>query len=212
MTSDDAATWFGDRAILVHCADRAERARTARLLGEVFPSLTVRSGMRSVMVEAPRPDADLMDHVRTALAAPDDEAPTGAGRDRWVSIPTSYSGPDLEAVASDLGLGTVELVHAHASQVWRVAMVGFAPGFAYLVPEEPLTADWASITRRATPRPRVPSGSVAVAAGMSAVYPAEMPGGWHVIGRTELAVFDADRSHPALLAADDLVRFHAESP
>jgi KipI family sensor histidine kinase inhibitor len=122
-------------------------------------------------------------------------------------VAVHYDGPDLDLAAALLGLSGSVLVERHTEQVWRVAMMGFAPGFGYLVPEGTWRADWAALARRDDPRPAVPGGSVAIAAGMSAVYPARMPGGWHLIGRTDATVFDVDRAEPALLAPDDIVRF-----
>jgi len=89
-------------------------------------------------------------------------------------------------------------------------MMGFAPGFGYLIPDGRSLVDWSKLARRSDPRAEVPAGSVAIAAGMSAVYPANMPGGWHLIGQTAALVFDVDRSPPALLAPGDVVTFRSE--
>ncbi len=87
-------------------------------------------------------------------------------------------------------------------------MMGFAAGFGYLVPTGPSLLDWSAVARRDRPRDRVPAGSVALAAGMSAVYPEAMPGGWHLIGQTSVRMFDAtDAGSPSLLHPGDLVRF-----
>jgi KipI family sensor histidine kinase inhibitor len=125
---------------------------------------------------------------------------------RVVAIPVRYGGadgPDLPEVAAALGLREAEVVALHAGQVHRVMMVGFAPGFPYIGPL-PAALD---LPRRATPRVAVPAGSVAIAAGLTGVYPARLPGGWHLIGRTDLALFDPTADPPALLAAGDGVRF-----
>lgn len=120
-----------------------------------------------------------------------------------VRIPVRYDGPDLPEVADALGMRPDEVVAAHTGTVWRCAFVGFAPGFGYLEsPDGRLT-----VARRATPRTRIPAGSVALAGGYSAVYPRASPGGWQLIGRTELAVWDTDRDPPALIRAGGLVRF-----
>jgi allophanate hydrolase subunit 1 len=87
-------------------------------------------------------------------------------------------------------------------------MMGFAAGFGYRVPEGPWLLDWSSVARRDRPRDRVPAGSVALAAGMSAVYPEEMPGGWQLLGHTSARLFDAaNASSPSLLRPSDTVRF-----
>jgi KipI family sensor histidine kinase inhibitor len=120
-----------------------------------------------------------------------------------VEIPVTYDGPDLRDVAELAGLPLGEVVRAHVGSEWTVAFAGFAPGFAYLVGGDPRLA----VPRRATPRTRVPAGAVAVAAGYSAVYPQASPGGWQLLGRTELAVWDLTRDPPALLAPGTRVRF-----
>lgn len=125
---------------------------------------------------------------------------------RVVTIPVRYGGehgPDLAEVAAALGLRESEVVALHCAQVHRVMMVGFAPGFPYIGP----LPSALELPRRATPRTAVPAGSVAIAAGLTGIYPARLPGGWHLIGRTELRMFDPAAEPPALLAAGDGVRF-----
>jgi KipI family sensor histidine kinase inhibitor len=129
-----------------------------------------------------------------------------AGRRR--TIPVVYGGthgPDLEEVARLTGLPAGEVVALHTSTELRVLFSGFAPGFAYL-------GDLPSalrVPRLATPRTRTPAGSVAVAESMSGIYPAELPGGWRVIGRTPLTLFDPRRDPPAYLVPGDRIRFVA---
>jgi allophanate hydrolase subunit 1 len=211
------ATWFGDRAVLVTCGSVDERVVVAAHLSEVLGSRSVRCGVRSVLVEHPHPNAHLLSDVEAALATLTNVvAPRGAIRRvdglGLTTIDVSYSGVDLDAVASALGMGVTEVVHAHARQAWRVDIMGFAPGFAYLRPEGALVADWDAVGRRTSPRPSVPAGSVAVAAGMSAVYPAAMPGGWQLIGTTSAMLFDpGSSSRPALLQPGGLVRFTGDA-
>ncbi len=209
MTAQLSVDWFGDRAVLVSCRALDERARVARTLSRLLPEDLVRSGMTTVLVESTAPDADLLGRVESVL----DSVPAGVdaevSRGRTVDIVVEYDGPDLALAAAALGLTADELVSAHGLQSWRVAMMGFAPGFGYLVPEGDAVVDWSALARRDDPRALVPPGSVAIAAGMSAVYPAAMPGGWHLIGRTQVEIFVAERSAPALLAPDDVVRFLA---
>ncbi len=127
-----------------------------------------------------------------------------------IDIPVQFggeAGPDLAAVAELLGLSAQAVVAALRAQPWRVMMVGFAHGFPYLGPLPPALR----IARRDTPRARVPAGSVAIAAGMAGIYPADLPGGWHIIGRTALRLFDPlNESRPALLRAGDWARFVRE--
>ena len=91
----------------------------------------------------------------------------------------------------------------HSDATYRAAFCGFAPGFAYLTGLDPAL----QLPRRATPRTRVPAGSVAIAAGYSAVYPTTSPGGWHLVGHTDAVLFDADRDPPALIAPGTTVHF-----
>jgi KipI family sensor histidine kinase inhibitor len=127
---------------------------------------------------------------------------------RLVEIPVTFDGPDLAEVAATLGVTVDEVTALLTGVELRVAFLGFAPGFPYLVGlPEPL----ARIERRASPRTQVPSGSVALAAGFAAVYPQRTPGGWQLLGRTEVSMFNPDRPPYALLRAGDTVRFtHAD--
>jgi KipI family sensor histidine kinase inhibitor len=122
-----------------------------------------------------------------------------------VVIPVRYDGPDLDAIAAAAGWTPDEVVGAHSGADYRVAFCGFAPGFGYLTG----LPDRLHLPRRPTPRTQVPAGSVAIAAGYAAVYPAASPGGWHVLGTTELVLFDPDRDPPALLTPGTHVRFVA---
>ncbi len=118
-------------------------------------------------------------------------------------IPVVYDGPDLDELAALAGMGRSEAIRLHSSASYTVAFLGFSPGFAYLAgAPAPL-----HLPRLATPRTSVPAGSVAVAAGMTAVYPQPTPGGWRLIGRTDTAMFDPVRPDPALLRPGDRVRF-----
>jgi KipI family sensor histidine kinase inhibitor len=130
---------------------------------------------------------------------------------RLWEIPAVYGGehgPDLESAAELAGLSSSEAVKLHSSQVYHVYMLGFLPGFAYLgdLPQ-PL-----QLSRRATPRARVPAGSVAIASDMTAVYPLESPGGWHLIGWSPLILWDMAISDEPLLKPGDRVRFLPTTP
>ncbi|WP_084520871.1 5-oxoprolinase subunit B family protein [Nocardia uniformis] len=118
-------------------------------------------------------------------------------------VPVRYDGADLPAVAHLLGLTTDEVIAQHTGTVWRCAFVGFAPGFGYLEsPDGRL-----SVPRRTQSRTAIPPGAVALAGGYSAVYPRRSPGGWQLIGTTELPVWDVHRDPPALVRAGTRVRF-----
>lgn len=125
---------------------------------------------------------------------------------RKVVIPVHYGGadgPDLAEVAAQAGLTPDEVIALHTATEQRVLMIGFAPGYPYLGWLPPAL----HLPRRATPRVAVPAGSVAIAAGMTGIYPSILPGGWHLIGRTEARLFDPAADPPALLQPGDRVRF-----
>lgn len=122
-----------------------------------------------------------------------------------IEIPVRYDGPDLDEIGELLSLSRSGVIDAHASTRWRVAFMGFAPGFGYLVPDgaNPLAA----LARRSQPRARVPAGSVAVAAGYSAIYPTDSPGGWQLLGHTDFELWNPARTPPARLSPGTWVRF-----
>ncbi len=121
-------------------------------------------------------------------------------------IPVCYGGEfgeDLGALAEAHGLSSDQVIALHLAPLYRVQMLGFAPGFAYLAGLDPRIAT----PRRATPRTRVPAGSVAIGGELTGVYPLDLPGGWHLIGRSPLRFFDPAAERPSLLVAGDRVRF-----
>jgi inhibitor of KinA len=126
--------------------------------------------------------------------------------ERVIEIPVCYGGeygPDLAAVAEQAGLTEGAAVSLHSESGYRVGMVGFTPGFPYLIglPEKLATA------RRAAPRTRVPAGSIGIAGLQTGIYPLESPGGWQLIGRTPIVLFDPWKNPPSLLMPGDRVRF-----
>jgi KipI family sensor histidine kinase inhibitor len=160
---------------------------------------------RSLLVRFDPAQADLA-AVRAAVedALPRMRPLPEGGRVR--TVPTVYGGehgPDLEEVASGHGLSPEEVIARHSAQEYTAFMLGFLPGFAYLgmVPEGLATP------RRRTPRPRVPAGSVALAGRQTAVYPSASPGGWNLIGRTALRLFDPADDPPTAILPGDRVRF-----
>ena len=197
---------FGEAAILLEL-ESAERAQelAASLHRQPVPGLLeCVPGLRSLLVEL---DPSAADPARVArdiarrLAGPAAPRPPG----RVHAIPVVYDGPDLDEVAAITGLSADEVVARHAATELRVLFCGFAPGFAYLgdLPRD------LRVDRLATPRARVPAGSVAIAGPMSGIYPAVLPGGWRLIGRTEVVLFDPRGHPPALLLPGDRVRFAA---
>src|SRR4029079_3163209 len=125
---------------------------------------------------------------------------------RLVDVPVGYGGeggPDIDQVAELTGLSVAEVVERHVAEVLEVLTLGFAPGFPYLGLMDPGLA----VPRRATPRPRVAAGSVGLAGQMTGIYPADLPGGWRIIGRTDLRLFDPRADPPARLRSGDRIRF-----
>ena len=125
---------------------------------------------------------------------------------RTIDIPVCYEkemAPDLTEAADILGLSIEALIEHHSAAIYTVAMIGFAPGFPYLLglPES------LALPRLATPRTRVPAGSVAIGGSQAGIYPRESPGGWRLIGRTPLRLFDPNRAAPSLLVPGDKVKF-----
>jgi KipI family sensor histidine kinase inhibitor len=157
------------------------------------------------------PGAASASAVRESLLGRLDAAATDAAKrtamaSRLVTLPTRYGGdegPDLDAVARATGLSEAEVVSLHGSREHTAFMLGFTPGFAYLG----LLPEALRVPRRTTPRVRVPAGSVAIAGLQTGVYPAASPGGWSVIGRTALRLFDPRANPPALILPGDRVRF-----
>ena len=146
--------------------------------------------------------AELEDKLRGL--PPDHSSDKFSGRD-W-TIPACHKhdlSPDLQVVADTCSLSTEQVVSCHSSDTYHVYMVGFLPGYPYL---GDLTAEIA-LPRKVTPSLRIPARSIAIAERMTAVYPIECPGGWHVIGRTPMKLFDETAKRPALLAPGDRVRF-----
>lgn len=209
---------LGDRAFLVepesatdeHRADTAWVLRTASAARRVWGDASVVPGLRSVLVAFAGPDQRPADRVLARRALEDAvmtvQDPGGGGR--TVTIPVRYHGPDLADVAATLDVAVGEVVQRHQSAAWTVSAIGFSPGFAYLTSPDPL---FASVPRRPEPRSRVPAGSLALAAGMCAVYPSATPGGWQLIGSSEHVLFDARANPPAALVPGDRVDFRAEA-
>ncbi|MCK8609165.1 allophanate hydrolase subunit 1 [Agromyces sp. C10] len=148
--------------------------------------------------------------VRRVAESPDDaRAAAASGSDGpAVVVEVDYRGDDLADTADLLGLSPEALVDRHVATEWRVAFIGFAPGFAYLMAD-----DWPfDVPRLDVARTRVPAGAVGLAAGFSGAYPRESPGGWRLVGRTDATLWDPRADPPALLAPGRTVRFRAVGP
>jgi len=128
-----------------------------------------------------------------------------------IRVPVCYSGdfaPDLAAVAAFAGVTEAEVARLHASRVYRVFMLGFVAGFAYMGTVD----DRIAVPRLSTPRLKVPGGSVGIAGAQTGVYPVSVSGGWQIIGRTPLKPFDPSRPEPFLFKPGDAVQFYAIEP
>ena len=184
----------------VHRLDR-------QLQGHGFPGyVEAVPGMASLLVYYDAGVAtfpQVVRHLQTLRALP--SASAGVWGRLW-TIPVWYggeAGPDLPTVALACGLDEKTVISLHCGSIYTVYFLGFMAGFPYMGPL-PAAID---LPRRATPRLRVPAGSVAIAAGQSGIYPFTAPGGWHLIGRTPARIWDPGRTPPALLGPGDRVRF-----
>jgi KipI family sensor histidine kinase inhibitor len=196
-----------DRSVLFSFSDEISlesHHRVRRLMRRLHGPgvLNVHPGYSSVLVSF---DPRRTTHEAVeALAEGDDSEEIHAAR--LVEIPVCYGGefgPDMDAVCAHTALSFNRVVEMHTSPEYLVYFLGFSPGFPYLggMPEE------LAVPRLKTPRKSVPAGSVAIGATQTGVYPVSSPGGWHIIGRTPVRLFDAAADPPALLAMGDKVRF-----
>lgn len=205
---------LGDQALLVTLADAIGEAACARVqqaagavaaarlagVAEVVPAFTT----LAVFLQPHAEWQVMRARVMEVLAVLPAKTPLLAGRE--VEVPVIYGGdegPDLPAVARHAGLAEREVIARHAGADFRVHAVGFTPGFPYLA-GLPATLH---VPRRAVPRTRVSAGSVAIGGGQAGIYPVATSGGWNVIGRTNLRLFDPTADPPARLRVGDRVRF-----
>jgi KipI family sensor histidine kinase inhibitor len=195
---------YGDRALLVELPDLAAVAAVRTALERApLPGLTeLVPAARTVLVVLDRAPAET--DAAALRRIPLEPAP-GPERSPRVDLPVAFDGPDLGAVAELTGRSVPALVEALTTTELTVAFVGFAPGFAYLTGLPPEL----HVPRRATPRTRVPAGSVGLAGPFAGAYPRASPGGWQLVGRTDAVLFDVHREPPALLAPGVRVRFRA---
>ena len=200
---------YGDRAVLV-ALDTTEqvlawadalRAGAPAAVGEV-----VTGGSSLLVVAAEGATLAALRGALDGLRVGPEQAAGGTGAEApgpVVEVPVRYDGPDLDDVAGLTGLSREEVVAAHTGQTWRVAFGGFAPGFGYLLGEDHRLR----VPRRGRSRTAVPAGAVGLADDYTGVYPRESPGGWQLIGRTDLVMWDLDRDPPAVLTPGARVRF-----
>jgi KipI family sensor histidine kinase inhibitor len=191
---------MGEHAVLAEVADTPQAlslaawARSTRI-----PAEEIVPGAVTVLFDGVEDPAAL----RALLDAWSPQVSFEPGR--LVQVPVTYNGPDIEDVAQRWGTDVEGLVERHTALEFIAAFCGFAPGFAYLagLPDE------LAVPRLASPRASVPAGSVALAGTWCGMYPTASPGGWRLIGRTELPLWNPDRPDPALLVPGTRVRFVA---
>jgi inhibitor of KinA len=213
---------LGDGAVYAEFADRLDmetnqslqalaaalRARNLPWVRDVVPAIC---GI-AVHFDPYHPElpAGVLEHFGRLLEEVFRSAAKFENSGRVVEVPVCYDpafGLDLDEIAERTTISVEEIRKRHAGSAHRVLMVGFSPGQPYIGGLDPKL----SVPRRATPRTRVPAGAVAIANAQTCVYPFETPGGWNVIGRTPLRVFDPARDPPSLFAPGDRVRFIAIS-
>ena len=207
----------GDSTIVLEFPQRVDPVVNARVLA-VAETIrrTKLKGVRDIVesycavtIEVDPLQTDVLCVVEELKAAAADPTAVAEGG-RELTLPVCYGGdcgPDLGAVAEFAACSEAEVVETHVTGVYRVYMLGFMPGFAYLGSVDSRIA----MPRKATPRLRVPSGSVGIAGRQTGIYPLVSPGGWRLIGRSPTKPFDLARQDPFLLRVGDTVRFEAIS-
>jgi inhibitor of KinA len=201
---------LGDSALLAELGTRVDTALNTRaiaLAAALKKRRDVRqavAGYASVTVQFD-PDQATHESLAAAIKRLAAKRPPMAEPGRLHRIPVTYDGPDIAEVAERLKLSREDVVEIHTRPIYRVFLVGFVPGWAYLgpLPEE------LELPRRHVPRTQVPAGSVAIAGRQSGIYPLPTPGGWHLIGRTPVKLFLPDSDPPCLFRAGDRVKFFA---
>jgi KipI family sensor histidine kinase inhibitor len=193
----------GERAILVEVADLAQvTGLRAALIADLPPGVEeVLPAARTLLVtfDPAVTSADRLSSVVSSLKPVEGKVAVGS----LVEIPVRYDGEDLDEVAAATGLSRSAVVARHQAPEYTVAFCGFAPGFGYLTGIDPVLR----LPRRSTPRTRVPAGSLAMAGEFTGVYPTVSPGGWHLLGHSEIPMWDVKRDPPAVLTPGDRVRF-----
>lgn len=201
---------LGDSALLAELGTRLDTALNTRaiaLAGALRKRRDVRqaiAGYASVTVHFD-PDQITLDALGAAIKRLAARRPPMEEPGRLHRIPVVYDGQDMDEVSTKLQLSPQDIVAMHTRPIYRVFLVGFVPGWAYLGP----LPEGLELPRRHVPRTLVPAGSVAIAGRQTGIYPLPSPGGWHLIGRTSVRLFLPDRDPPCLFRAGDRVKFFA---
>ena len=204
---------LGDSALLAELSTRLDTAINTRAIA-LATALKKRrdvrqaiAGYASVTVQFD-PEQATHDSLAAAIKRLAAKRPPMAEPGRLHRIPVNYDGPDIAEVGERLQLSRERIIEIHSRPIYRVFLVGFVPGWAYLGP----LPDELMLPRREVPRTLVPAGSVAIAGRQSGVYPLPTPGGWHLIGRTSVKLFLPDSDPPCLFRAGDRVKFFSAQP
>jgi inhibitor of KinA len=205
----------GDAALVIELPERIDPAVNAwcvalaraleRTLGTAIRDVVIGYCSVTVYFDPLRTDPEWLEDEIEGIAG--DLAIDETSDGPLVDVPVCYGGelgPDLPDVASYAGCSAEEVIGIHAGRDYRVYLVGFVPGFAYMAEVDARIA----APRRPSPRTAVPAGSVAIAGGQTGIYPSVSPGGWNVIGRTPVKPYDPHRAEPFLFRPGDRVRFH----
>lgn len=203
LNPDTGWRWVGERGLRV-ATGGTTLARYLSLVSQNLPEIEDLIPSDGSILLILQRGAPVSAALRAALAAPLAEAARQPGRLHEMAVEYGgAAGPDLPGLARRAGISVTDCIERHATADYTVAFLGFQPGFPYLrgLP------DALCMPRRATPRVRVAAGSVAIGGTYCGVYPADGPGGWHLIGRTASVLFDPARAAPALLMPGDRVRF-----
>ena len=210
---------LGDQALLIRWADSADvainrqvhafarqlhRAALPWLLDCVPAYASLAIFFDAASLPSGEPESVVREQIAAMLSQAESSSDTSVARS--VEIPVCYGGahgPDLEDVARERGLTAAQVIERHSKAEYLVAMLGFAPGFPYLLGLDPALES----RRLATPRLHVPAGSVGIGGVQTGIYPNEGPGGWRLIGQTPLPLFDAERDPPTCLLPGDRLRF-----
>ena len=199
---------LGDTALLAELGTRLDTALNTRAIALAAALQRRRDVRRAVAGHGTvtvqfDPDQITLDALAVAIARLARKRPPVEEPGRLHRIPVVYDGPDLDAVAAARGLSRRQVIDLHTRPIYRVFLVGFVPGWAYMGP----IADELVLPRRPVPRTQVPAGSVAIAGQETGIYPLVSPGGWHLIGRTSVKLFLPDSDPPSLFRAGDRVKF-----
>jgi len=203
------ADWLSDHSVLIRGITGKNIIVVEESIARLYPLYEVRRGLDSLLVSSIFPTPGLIDDIRSLLTGintePESSNKIEPSPGKEIIVPVDYSGSDLAELVDKLQMSREEIIARHTGTPWIVHMLGFAPGFPYLtnLSED----DVFDLPRRKTPRTKVPAGSVGIAAGLSCIYPSEMPGGWWLLGVTNLTLFEPESNPPAIFAPGDRVRF-----